>query len=150
MQQTLATLIDAHACDDPADTATAVLAAIATLKEARAVLFDVVRDECRRQSRSVARAIEQSAPTDQPPSGTHNDGVGGGTTRTAFLASRFCTGDGWVTWGDATVQDHRDRITFQTALRNGISSDIDRHADAIERIERAGVSCLNDIELAAA
>lgn len=60
-----------------------------------------------------------------------------------LLASRFAAGPGReVTWGAATVADHRMRIEMQTKFAAGSMEDAARHAEAIRVIEEAGVATL--------
>lgn len=70
--------------------------------------------------------------------------------RAKLLDSAFPLGDGrWVTWGDATIADHEDRIVFLARQRDGVIATIGRHEDAISVIKEASVSCLREIEEAA-
>ena len=48
-------------------------------------------------------------------------------------------------WGSATVEQHRQRIAMLSKIRDGIDSTIRRHTQAIEIIEDAGVTCLNEV-----
>lgn len=62
--------------------------------------------------------------------------------RTSF---RLGDGAGAVVWGDATIEDHTQRIAFLSKQRDGIDQTIGRHLAAIELIREAGVTCLNDL-----
>ncbi|MFI2663193.1 hypothetical protein [Micromonospora carbonacea] len=67
------------------------------------------------------------------------------TTR-ELLASFFALGDGrQVSWGDATVADHRQRIELLVRGMAGTAETAARHAAAIRMIEEAGVSRLGDL-----
>lgn len=58
-------------------------------------------------------------------------------------------GEPWVSWLDATVEQHQARIDWQTTLTSAIQRDIARHRKAIEDIIAAGVTCLRDLGAAA-
>ncbi len=143
-------LIDQMSNGDPDETASAVFDALGCPQKWRDMFGPLVRNECRRSIRSDVRAHENS-PSDHGTSDTQERRVAGGINRAEYLADRFCIGRGkHVVWGEATVQDHRDRIAFLASLRNGIDNTIARHAEAIDIIEAAGVSCLNDVLAVAA
>ena len=58
----------------------------------------------------------------------------------------FRIGDGRVvTYGAATLADHRQRVQMLTAQVLGIQKTIEFHEWAIEQITSAGVKCLNEI-----
>lgn len=68
-----------------------------------------------------------------------------------LLTSRFTLRDGSsVTWGEATVAQHKDRVDI---FMDNVAANMDgaaRHNKAIAAIEAAGVACLNDaVEIAA-
>lgn len=70
--------------------------------------------------------------------------------RAALVAQTFTLPDGRrVCWGEATVEDHAERIVMLVKLRDGIDRTIGRHQRAIEAITEQGVSCLNEIAVAA-
>lgn len=63
-----------------------------------------------------------------------------------LLRARFECGRGRsVSWGDATVEDHRARIGLLAAQRDGLNETIARHEEAIRTIQECGVVCLNDV-----
>lgn len=58
----------------------------------------------------------------------------------------FSLGDGQrVSWGEATVKDHQERITFLERHAAGLHRTADQHREAIKRIEGAGVTCLAEL-----
>lgn len=72
------------------------------------------------------------------------------TKRPDALAALFNTpfklGENRTTsWGQATVEEHRIRIAFLEVMRNGIDRTISHHRRAIEVIEDAGVTCLQEV-----
>lgn len=67
------------------------------------------------------------------------------TTR-ELLTTVFALGDGTeTTWGDATVDQHGQRIELLTKNAAGIMETAARHQVAIRMIEEAGVKCLADL-----
>lgn len=153
MSHDLHDLIAEYQSGDPDQTAAAVFDAVKLPSKWRDLFYAVVRDECRRTARHHVRGLEANP--------SHNGIVDQGSSagvasiapkdqRDGFLSQRFYTGTEYVTWGAATVEDHRERIAYLATLRNGIDATIARHADAVEQIESAGASCLNDIEAVAA
>lgn len=70
--------------------------------------------------------------------------------RKHLLESGFFAAKGrWVSWAEATVRDHRDRIEFLKSYQAGISKTIKLHEESVKLIESRGVSCLGEIEDAA-
>lgn len=68
----------------------------------------------------------------------------------ALFKAGFSLGDGFMRrWGEATVAEHHCRIAFLSGQVDGLNRTIQRHRDAIEVIEGAGVTCLNEIRDAA-
>lgn len=154
MSHDLHDLIAEHQTGDPDLTAAAVFDAVKLPGKWRDLFYAVVRDECRRTARHIVRGLESG--TGQGDDGTLHATAGATSIyypkdqRDDFLSQRFYTGTEYVTWGEATVDHHRERIAYLATLRNGIDATITRHADAVEQIESAGASCLNDIEAVAA
>jgi len=69
----------------------------------------------------------------------------------ALFRSSFHLGDGSsVSWGDATVEQHEQRIAFLEKQLDGISRTVTKHREAIKVINEAGAMCLNDLGEAAA
>lgn len=140
----LRTLIRTYEQDTPDATADAVFDAVGCPQKWRDLFGPVVRDECRRLYRGAVRSAE-SHPDGHTCGDTQAATAVGVTTRTDYLAQRFATGDGrYVTWAEATVDDHRSRIAMLATLRNGIDATIERHVDAIATITAAGARCLGD------
>jgi len=50
-----------------------------------------------------------------------------------------------VTWGQATVEQHRLRIDFLERMRAGICQTIDQHTEAIALIEENKAQCLDEV-----
>ncbi len=133
-------LIVEHWCDDPGDTATALLKLPEVRRNWKTLFFALLRDECRRQARHVARTIEQSS-----TGTTHDPDPIDGTSRLRLLDTTFYNGTSYVPWGTATVADHEGRIAHMLAFRAGVDRDIDLHRKAIADIHAADVTCLADL-----
>jgi len=64
-----------------------------------------------------------------------------------LLETEFHTTDGrLVTWGDASVEEHRGRVLAQTRLAAGTMEDAQRHAEIADYLERIGASSLSAAE----
>ena len=62
----------------------------------------------------------------------------------------FALGDGRrVSWGEATIEEHRERATLLRKHLDGVHRTLEAHLVAIAAIEEAGVKCLNEIPEAA-
>lgn len=67
------------------------------------------------------------------------------TTR-ELLSTIFALGDGCqVTWGDATAEQHEQRIEMLTRNAAGVVETAARHAAAVRMIRESGVACLAQI-----
>jgi hypothetical protein len=68
------------------------------------------------------------------------------TTR-ELLSTIFALGDGsQVTWGDATAEQHEQRIEMLTRNAAGVVETAARHAAAVRMIRESGVTCLAQVE----
>ena len=134
-----------HHNGDPDETTVAVFDAIGLPPKWRLVFYSIVRDECRRQGRAATLALITETTDGQHDPDTHGSRA---VSRPRWLVRRNYCGDdiGYVLLGQMTVEQHRGRIAFQSALRNGITADINRHADWIELIESTpDAACLDDV-----
>jgi len=69
----------------------------------------------------------------------------------SLLNQSFVLEDGTrVTWGLATVSEHRERVRFLEHKMDGMQNTIDLHLEAIREIESVGVQNLVDIVAVAA
>ena len=113
------------------------------------MFHSILRDEVRRQHRTAMVAALSTRGDGQVSSDTHSTAAGasGRSTRVAWLDATIETFGEWgrVPFGAMTVEMHESRIAYQQKLRGSIQTDVDRHADAINEIRSAGVSCLDDI-----
>jgi hypothetical protein len=137
---TFAELFTAHRVgDDPALSTEAICTALRLNRQARYALKNGIMEQCDHLIRATVRKFERCG----KPSGAV-------ARRSALMQSTFPLGDGTrVAWGQATVDDHRQRVAFLAAMRDGITNTIASHLDAVDAIEAAGVSCLDEIDLAA-
>lgn len=107
------------------------------------LLLPVLADEIRRVRRAHVLRVERA--TFGPTGG---EAAEGGWLR--LLPEGFVLPDGrWVTWGEATVEDHEARIGWLTGQMEALGQDVDRHRQAIKVIRQHGVSCLAEVEAAA-
>jgi hypothetical protein len=62
-----------------------------------------------------------------------------------LLRESFALGDGQrVAWGEATAEQHEQRIAFLAKQRDGLAATMERHRRALEIIRAAGASCLGE------
>lgn len=58
----------------------------------------------------------------------------------------FALGDGRrVTWGEATKEEHLQRVAILERMRAGIEDTIERHKEAVRLLERTGARNLNEL-----
>lgn len=106
------------------------------------LLLPILADEIRRVRRHRTARIERAT------IGGQGEGAEGGWLR--LLPEGFVLPDGrWVTWGEATVEDHEARIGWLSGQIEALGQDVDRHQQAIKVIREHGVSCLAEVEAAA-
>ena len=132
--------------DNPRKLATRLLKTLDT-KELTALLANAIEDA----QRNVVRGAEKSAFIDlfiRNGADVRIPNIASGEDVAAFLAlfsKRFSIGNGeMVTWGDATIAHHEQRIAFLENMRGGITETIERHRNAITLISENGATCLND------
>lgn len=104
------------------------------------LLLPVLADEVRRVRRAHVLRVERAS------FGTDSKVAEGGWLR--LLPEGFAnprTGR-WITWGNATVEDHEARIGWLTGQIDALGQDVDRHQRAIKVIREHGVSCLAEVE----
>jgi len=112
-------------------------------------LTPAVEEEIRSVLRDRARAAEKEIDTAlaRPPRVVGKNWRPAIDRRSAFLHSMFSTGDGKppVSWGAATIEQHRRRIALLERNIAGINTTISRHEMAVAAITQAGVTCLNEL-----
>ena len=130
-----------RALDDgmtPGDAAGYVIGK-ANIKQLREYVMPIVEQEARMLARRVAQVAEAK----------FTGAITVPEMARVLTKGSFCLSDGrWVTWGQATAEDHRDRAARQRVLAGTILDDAERHDRAADAIEAAGVRCLDDLEQA--
>ena len=141
-------IIDQHQTGDPDETAAAVMDALEVPAKWRDLFYGLLRDECRRTLRGHVRGLERGNPGHREH-GTHPRVAGvaatPAATRDAYLNARFYTGTKYVTWGEATIEQHLERIAYLSKLQSGISDTIARHQHAVDVLVAAGADCLSHV-----
>lgn len=111
------------------------------------VVVDAVGTVRRNDTRNVERSVFGSG------SKRRNLGeiIDSRNLRKQLVDECFFLGDGGppIRWGEATVEQHRAYIAMLEKQIVGTQATITRHEDAITLIESCGVSCLDEIEVAA-
>lgn len=138
--RTLRDAAEAHPHDDPHAIANELMA-----KLRKADLVDLLADGIASMQRSRVRKIETAAFNPETA-----ERVAEAMDRPDPLATlrgeTFRLGNGReVSWDKATVEEHRQRVEMLERIRAGIAATIDRHQEAIRRIEDAGVTCLAEL-----
>jgi len=125
---------------DPDKTATAIMVALKLNVTQRAGLGWVILRECEHRDRNESASVERSAFHGGTPADPS-------ALKARLMLASFALGDGRrVLWGEATPEEHDQRIAMLTKIRDGIDATILRHMDAAAKVRAAGVSCLNDID----
>lgn len=108
-------------------------------------IYDVILQEVRHVRRAETRRREAAA-FRRVVSGSNGSTGTGPDDRAALLEEKFALGDGrWVTWGEATVADHAERIAYLTKLRDGVQETIDRHQSVIDVLRTEGATRLSEL-----
>lgn len=134
---------------EPEDVAAAVIGSARTRKDLADLVFPAVRD----QSVFVRRALvrrDESAAFSQVDAEAHQpiaDAVDPTDARRQLLLLNSYAGhdSGYVTWGQMTADQHRERIDFLERKMWGIDRTVSRHRAAVKLLEEAGVACLDDL-----
>ena len=122
-------------------------------RTAEELLYQPVRSFIRAARRRAERAKEDEAfrerrpePEDKgrrPRPEPENDRL---AAMRALRAEEFwCPGYGLVTWGKATAEQHLAHADSQRGRAATITIDAERHEEAADIIEDAGVECLNEV-----
>lgn len=131
LTERLAFLLDKGA--SPEKAAARVLRAL-TDSELRALARPLVEWQAKKIYRDTTRKIEVTADLTEP------------TSRQTLVARQFPLPDGrWVTWGQATADDHRLRAGWQRNHADACVADAVRHEDAAALLDTRKVRCLDDL-----
>ena len=116
----------------------------------KAELLPLLIDEVEAHQRRRVRKVERRA-FGQAGSGTAPSMVERSRPRLSEVyGEMFALYDGRrVSWGEATVDEHRQRVERLRVQRHAISRTIERHEEAIRLCEEHGVARLADIGVAA-
>jgi hypothetical protein len=68
-----------------------------------------------------------------------------------LMSQPFRLGNGTsVLWGEATLEQHEQRIAMLTKTRDGLNRTIERHAEAVQLLRTSGAPCLAALQEAVA
>ncbi len=134
-------LSGADQIDDPEAATSLLLESAGITGEGADLVRPLVRQEVVNRRRARTRHLER---TSMIGLRVVSESV---VTQRAKLANEFFVlADGrLVSWAQATVADHEERIAMQLRLIGGIEETIVRHREAIDVISEAGVSCLAEV-----
>jgi hypothetical protein len=102
----------------------------------------LIRSHIRNMMRNEAHRVERLAVSER----SSEPAAYGMLTGEAFVLP----GGVWVRWLDATAEQHRERAEWLTVQAAGLLETAKRHEDAAARIEKAGVTCLAELDSVAA
>jgi len=125
------------------DLTAQILKALGTKSKAEilAEVTDLVANEVRLRRRAETRAIEQG--------GTPADST---KARRDILSESFFVSPerGYVTWGEATIDDHLTRAAYLRHLVSGTLATADKHERTAKLLRSKGAKCLLDLGQVAA
>lgn len=131
--------------DEAADAALAK----ASAKELRRLALPVVRDHARRLLRNATHAKERESVRmireDRVPFITAVQAL---VRDTAWVPTIGDTPSTRVTWDELTAEQHRARAKWHRDQAGGLLATAELHEQAADEIERAGVTCLRDMDAA--
>lgn len=142
---------------DPVELASAMIG-----KFKRDELVDLLADAIATRQREIVRRAETAAFTAAMterfapqgslpirPAVTTAEQVDAAESFRRLFKEKFSLGDGEkVSWGEATVEQHEQRIAFLIPMRDGLTGTIRRHEEAVSLIRQHGGTCLADLEAA--
>lgn len=134
---------------EPEGIAAAVIGSARTRKDLAELVFPAVRDQSVFVRRALVRRDESTAFSQIDPDTDRlsADAVDPIDARRRLLLTTAYAGhdSGYVTWGQMTADQHRERIDFLERKMWGIDRTVRHHRAAVKLIEEAGVSCLDDL-----
>lgn len=140
-----------HPSEDPVAVARRLVASVAKVD-----LVPLVADRVANEQRLVARQVEAEAFA--VPFRAAVAGPAGQLLKRApaydvtdefraLFRQQFALGDGTaVAWGQATVEQHEQRLAWLYRHRDGVNQTIARHEAAVRLLRESGASCLEDLE----
>lgn len=99
------------------------------------VLHPLALARAKMRARAKTRRVEQAAASGSPDA------------RRRLVSEKFAlpdTGE-WVSWGEATSEQHRARAGWLRDHADRTLATATRHEQAADDIDAAGVTCLNDL-----
>jgi len=130
----------------PATAASKILADLGVHGDAVDCLHPVVANAVRMLNRASTRFVERVASGIIRNADDDDETTTRYEARLELMGKGFATRSwGWVRWGEATVEQHEERIAMLARIRGGIDDTIDLHAEAIAEITSAGAACLNEV-----
>lgn len=140
---------------DDSDVVAARMIAAASRSDRTAWLQTLLSDKVDNVRRNGYRTVERAAfaaiyaATHEPVRAAYDSCEERAKLVTLFR-NTFALGDGRdVSWGRATVEEHRIRISLLQKKADGIIKTVEQHEIAITLIEGAGVECLDQVPDAA-
>lgn len=112
------------------------------------LLVNEIDDLKREATKQMEHAAFASALREQFAAGDIPAPIAGSSSEAfaALFDKSFKLGDGTeATWGEATVEQHEQRLAMLTKLRDGLNSTIDRHTEAIHVLRTSGARCLAEV-----
>lgn len=153
---TLNEYIDQHFDPDPDVTASAAFDAMGLPDKWRTMFYGVVRDECRRQARTIVRNHERgsSDELDTQPTTMSSETMTRASAacrvneRTIWLNDRMYCGlhFGYAVKGDATAEQWEARAVYLASQMDGIARTRDECVEVAKFLRDAGVDCLAALE----
>jgi len=134
--------------------------AIRCVNEEPTMAAEVLIERIENVRRGQVRAIEQETFADVLRSVAVRRAEGTivvpGAPRTAaqinmgvLLQERFALGGGvFVTWGQATIEQHERRIAMLKVMVGGLQETIERHEATIQQLREIGARCLDEVVVA--
>jgi hypothetical protein len=140
-----------HPTRAPRALAAAFLKHLGVAEPARTVLVPLLARDFVWVAREATRTTEKAMPAgDWAPAFAADAPVDILAIRRSLCAQTFTIGGRKITWGAATVADHRGRIAMLRDHVRACDATIRRHEEAIRLLTERGVACLNDLPAAAA
>lgn len=141
--------------EDPDVVTSKVVSDILSAGDASEYLYGLVRPQVSTMIRAIARENEKKWDEAERKNTTaRSRGHRSRATKNAAMKERMKIiqtlfhdplSREWITWGAATVAQHRAAADHSLGIAASNTADAQRHERAIRQIETAGVSCLSQI-----
>lgn len=143
--ETLSEWVEANPNQDAQTLASKIIDKLPTEELVRLVAEEI--DHIRRMKARVAEAeaFRSFRPSIKPGRVERKQHINAGAFR-AVIGSTFKVGNGVeVSWGQATIEQHEQRVAMLERMRNGLDDTIRNHKATIAAMRDAGVNCLDDL-----